>query len=172
MSDESKSGCLGVLLAALGIHPKNATSEPTMLPYGLRDAFLSPAEISFYLVLSSQLAPEHILQTKVRLADVFFVRRPHENKGAFNRIAMKHVDFLLCSSKTMQPLLGIELDDASHKSVSRQSRDEFVDQVFETAELPLLRIPVAHTYSTGELVNKIREAVNCRDTVMPPPLLG
>ena len=57
---------------------------------------------------------------KVRLADVFFVAGPNENAAARNRIAAKHVDFLLCDPATMRPLAGIELDDASHARPDRQ----------------------------------------------------
>ncbi len=88
------------------------------------------------------------IQSKVRLADVFFVSRPNENVTFFNRIAHKHLDFLICDSVTMKPLLGIELDDSSHKQNSRQERDEFVESVCKVAGLPLLRLPVHREYIT------------------------
>lgn len=40
---------------------------------------------------------------------------------------------LLCEPKTMKPLLGIELDDASHIRTNHQARDEFVNRVFAAA---------------------------------------
>ncbi len=86
------------------------------LPYRLRDDFLSPAEFSFYKVFSSIYGTRLTVQSKVRLADVFFVSRPNENYNYFNRIAQKHLDFLICDSVTMKPLLGVELDDASHQA--------------------------------------------------------
>ncbi len=39
----------------------------------------------------------------------------------------------------MRPLVGIELDDASHRRARRQRRDRFVDEVFAAAGLPLQR---------------------------------
>jgi hypothetical protein len=64
------------------------------LPYRLRDDFLSPAEFSFYKVFSSIYGTRLTVQSKVRLADVFFVSRPNRNYTFFNRIAQRHLDFL------------------------------------------------------------------------------
>ena len=111
------------------------------LPYRLRDDFLSPAEFSFYKVFLSIYGTRLTVQSKVRLADVFFVSRPNENYNYFNRIAQKHLDFLVCDLETMKPLFGIELDDASHKRNDRQERDAFVEEVCKVAGLPLLRLP-------------------------------
>ncbi|MDW8215930.1 MAG: DUF2726 domain-containing protein, partial [Roseiflexaceae bacterium] len=122
-----------------------------ILPYRLRDDFLSPAELSFFKVLSSVLGTRFVIQSKVRLADIFFVSRPHENVAYFNKIAQRHLDFLVCDAATMKPLLGIELDDASHQRNSRQERDEFVEKVFRTAGLPLLHFPVQREYNTREI---------------------
>ena len=76
-----------------------------------------------------------------------------------SKIYRKHVDFLLCDPKTVKPLLGIELDDKSHKRSDRQVRDELVDNVFSAANLPLARIPVKHSYSTSELDSLLRQHI-------------
>jgi len=148
----------------LGRSRKKAASET--LPYRLRDDFLSPAEFSFYKVLSSLLGTRLIVQSKVRLADIFFVARPNENVAFFNRIAQQHLDFLVCDPKTMKPLFGIELDDSSHKRDDRQERDEFVEKVFQAARLPLLRVPVQREYNPREIAPLIKDKVGVSAT--PP----
>lgn len=125
------------------------------LPYRLRDAFLSPAEVSFYHVLRQAVGERATVCAKVRLADVFFVARPNENAAARNRIAAKHVDFLLCEPATMRPRAGIELDDASHARPDRQERDALVCKVFEAAGLPLVRFPVQRAYTLAEVEGKL-----------------
>jgi hypothetical protein len=55
----------------------------------------------------------------------------------------------------MKPLLGIELDDSSHKRDDRQERDDFIDRVFQFAGLPLLRLPVQRDYNTREIAAQI-----------------
>ncbi len=147
-----KQGCLSILLPFLRPKDKSAAE---ILPYRLRDDFLSPAEFSFYKVLSAILGTRFVIQSKVRLADIFFVSRPNENVAYFNKIAQRHLDFLICDTVTMKPLLGIELDDSSHQRNKRQGRDEFVEKVFQVARLPLLRFPVQREYSSREIAAQI-----------------
>ncbi|HHY55823.1 MAG TPA: DUF2726 domain-containing protein [Chloroflexi bacterium] len=128
-------------------------AEGASYPYGLRDDFLSPAELNFYRVLVSVVSPETIIFTKVSLGDLFYAKTQDASAWRIytNKIDRKHVDFLLCNAQTMQPRAGIELDDRSHLRTDRQYRDEFVNRVFEAAGLPLLRIPVQRGYAPNEL---------------------
>ena len=166
-STKDKSGCLSIIFPFLKHSQKETISEP--LPYRLRDDFLSPAEFSFYKVLSSLGGNRLTVQSKVRLADVFFVARPNENVTFFNRIAQKHLDFLVCDSVTMKPLFAVELDDSSHKRNNRQERDEFVESVCKVAGLPLLRLPVQREYNPRELAAQIAPLVKDKISVSTPP---
>lgn len=152
-------GCLSIFLPFL----KQKKIETSELPYRVRDDFLSPAEFSFYKVLVSIVETRWVIQSKVRLADIFFVARPNENKSFRNKISQKHLDFLVCDAATMKPLFGIELDDSSHKRNDRQERDAFVDDVFHAANLPLLRFPVQHVYSHDEIMDKIAPLFKKKD---------
>lgn len=151
MSDNP--GCLGVIIGLFGgrtgAKPQTGVAGP--LPYRLRDDFLSPAELAFYRVLVTSVDADVSVLTKVNLADLFFVSQPRENASYRNRIDRKHVDFVLCDAATMRPLVGIELDDRSHDAAKRQERDRFVERVFETAGLPLQRVPLRSAYSVTEL---------------------
>jgi hypothetical protein len=149
---------------------KENTATAKTFPYGLRDAFLSPAEISFFHVLKGILSADQYLVTKVRLEDLFFVRQPHKNRNARNLIAQKHVDFVICDVGSMQPLLGIELDDASHKKPETVERDRFVERVFGAAELPLMRVKAARGYVPGEIKARIREELGLDVPPLPPYL--
>jgi hypothetical protein len=166
-SADEKPGCLSILLPFLGHSKKKSTSET--LPYRLRDDFLSPAEFSFYKVLSSVVGTRLTIQSKVRLADIFFVARPNENVAFFNRIAQKHIDFLVCDSVTMKPLLGVELDDSSHKRNDRQERDEFVENVCKVAGLPLLRLPVQREYNSREIAIQLAPFLKDKVGISAPP---
>jgi hypothetical protein len=152
-SANKKPGCLIILFRFFGRSKNKPISES--FPYRLRDDFLSPAEFSFYKVLSSLVGTRLTIQLKVRLADIFFVARPNENVAYFNRIAQRHLDFLVCDSNTIKPLFGIELDDSSHKQNDRQERDKFVEKVFQVANLPLLRVPVQREYNSREIAAQI-----------------
>jgi len=147
MSQSQKPGCLGALFGLSGSKPR----ETDDLPYRLRDDFLSRAEMTFYRALCSAVGDRVTVCTKVNLNDVFFVIRPNENQSYRNRIDRKHVDFLLCDPTTMRPLLGIELDDSSHRRETRQKRDRFVDEVFEAAGLPLGHVTVHASHDVADL---------------------
>jgi hypothetical protein len=149
------------------IEPSNEYTESETLPYRVRDDFLSPAEFSFYKVLSSILNPRFVIQSKVRLADIFFVARPNQNLAYLSRIAQRHIDFLVCDSTTMQPILGIELDDASHKNSDRQERDEFLGNVFEAARLSLCRVPAQRAYNTRDIEDQLAPYLKI-EMVKPP----
>ena len=167
---DQKQGCLSLFLPFLGRKSRPVTEA---FPYRLRDDFLSPAELSFYKVLSPVLGSRFTIQSKVRLADIFFVLRRNENIAYFNKISQRHVDFLVCDSTTMKPLLGIELDDASHQRHSRRERDEFVERVFQAARLPLLRFPVQRQYNArdiaGQVVPFLREKAARSASSQPAP---
>ena len=76
-----------------------------------------------------------------------------------NRIHMKHVDFLICASDDMRPVLGIELDDKSHARKDRQERDTFVDSVFATAGLPILHVQAVGGYDQVTLAGLIVRSI-------------
>ena len=138
-------------------------------PYHIRDDFLSPAEHSFFLVLKHIVSNRAVICTKVSLSDLFYVRAddPSRFRTYTNKIDRKHVDFLLCDLKTLQPLVGIELDDKSHQKSSRQARDEFVEKVYTAAKLPLVRFPARRSYSTSELESVLNQYLNPNESSTP-----
>jgi hypothetical protein len=156
MNSDDKPGCLAAILQALGLSTKAAEQE-TLL-YCVRDDFLSPAERSFYHVLRTAVGDWAVICPKVSLNDLFFAKSGDHraNISLQNRIARKHVDFLLCDPRSTQPLLGIELDDSGHSRASRRERDRFVDQVFAAASLPLMRQPVQAAYDVRRLSSTLR----------------
>jgi len=124
-----RPGCLAAIRRALGLGA--APQEAERLPYRVRDDFLSPAERNLYGVLCAAVGEWATVCPKVSLNDLFYAQSGDHsaNVGWRNRIARKHVDFLLCEPGSMCPVLGVELDDASHERAARQAHDVFVDQV-------------------------------------------
>lgn len=130
---------------------------PGKLPYQRRDRLVTRSELKFYRALQKAVLDEYDLFAMVRIADVLQVAQGAANRrGWLNRILGKHVDFVLCDPQTLQPKLAIELDDISHQRPDRIERDSFVNQAFESAGLPLLRIPVAEGYDPLQLRELIK----------------
>jgi hypothetical protein len=155
-ANDGKPGCLAPFLRLFGIGAAQE-AEPVAgpLPYLRRDDFLTQAELSFYQVLAGVVGGEAVICPKVGLMEIFFVPGGREIQGYFSRIAQKHVDFVLCDPATMQVLAGVELDDASHARADRQERDAFVEEVFATTGLPLLRLPARASYAPAELAGRV-----------------
>lgn len=166
-TNANNRGCLTAIMGLFGQKPQPSDVAEKFeaeeeLPYRVRDDFASPAELSFYHVLELAVQSRVTILSKVRLADVFFVAQPNQNRKYFNSIVGKHIDFLLCDPATLKPLAGIELDDASHERSDRVERDDFVNRVFASAGLPLLHFPTRRTYKVEDIEIAINE-------ILPPP---
>jgi hypothetical protein len=156
MTADEPQGCLLSLLRLFGLG--GSVSVPSRLSYRLADGLLTPAELAFYRVLRGLVSENSLICPKVRLSDVFVVPRGDGRQAAMNRINQKHVDFLLCDPETLQPVLAIELDDASHERKKRQDRDATVDEIFAAAGLPLVHVRAAAAYSPQDLRRLIEQA--------------
>jgi hypothetical protein len=122
-------------------------SEPP-LAYQVRPSLLTKAERSFYGVLRQALRDEWAIFAKVRISDIVTVPRGVAGwQTQFNKVQSKHVDFAVCDPATLRVVAAVELDDASHRKLERQERDAFVEAVFATAKLPLIRVPVKQAYT-------------------------
>jgi hypothetical protein len=56
------------------------------------------------------------------------------------------------------PMLGIELDDLSHQRADRKERDMFVNRLFASTGVPLLRLPVQELDHLERLVEELTKA--------------
>ena len=94
------------------------------------------------LLALREAAPAHIVVlAKVRVADL--INPIGNNISAFNRIAKKHVDFVLYHAQTRQVLAAIELDGPTHSSSRAQASDKLKNSCFASAQLRLVRLPLA-----------------------------
>lgn len=170
MSDDEPKGCLTAILGLFGIKSDKPIPVEKEVQFRQRDDFLSAAEFSFYRVLANAVGNLAVICCKVNLADLFHV--PGRNKGSMNKIDRKHVDFLLCDPVTMRPRCGIELDDKSHARPSRQDRDEFVNQVFNQASLPLVRVKAQAAYHPSSLLALIEPHLEGTRAVTATPQIA
>ena len=113
---------------------------------------LTAVEERFFRVLEAVSGGRVHVVCKPRLAD--FIQHVSEN-GAFQKISQKHVDFLVCRPGDWVPMLGIEIDDASHNRKDRRERDAFVNNLFAHVGIPLLRVGVREVEDLDALVAKL-----------------
>ncbi len=142
------------VLLALARGKKGAVTYPYVAAPGL----FTEAESRFLRALE-QAAPDYRVFGKVRVADVIRVQKGLPRKGwrsAFNRIAMKHVDFVLCRPHDLSVVCAVELDDKTHEREDRRARDVFLENALAAAEIPLVRVKTVKSCDVAELRDLLR----------------
>lgn len=131
--------------------------------YTRKPSILTEEEQRFYRVLQVVVGMRYAIQAQVALIEVFQPKGGKNYYSSRNQIAGKHIDFLLCDPDSLMPMLGIELDDPSHQQTDRTVRDRFINQLFATHNLPLLRIKNAYGYKPEALADEIISALRQRN---------
>lgn len=104
------------------------------------------AEQNFFVQFNRLLPDQYYLVAKVRLADLC---KPENAKNivAFNKIARKHIDFVLIERSSSKVICCIELDDKSHQRKDSQRRDRDKDYSLREAGITLHRVKIARNYT-------------------------
>ena len=115
---------------------------------------LTQNELKFYKLLKSITDRNNLnLFSQVSLYEII----NSKDIKSFNKVKSKTIDFVVtdinCKIK-----LCIELDDATHIKENRQKRDEFVDKLFNTLDIKLIRVPVQNFYNLNNLEQKVKES--------------
>ncbi len=126
-------------------------------PYRLRPDFLNPTELVFFRLVQDAMYEHFYVCPKVSLQDLFSVTRPNENVHYFNKIYRKNIDFLLLSKSTLRPVLGVKLFHIA--KAHHRPRDEFLDNIFSAASLPLVYVPVQIEYDVAEIAGLFKDAM-------------
>jgi hypothetical protein len=155
----------GILLVALVFilrRLSTADISEQVRHYDAAEALLTPAERSFFGVLEQATGRGHRVFAKIRLADIVRPARGQSRsawQSAFNRISCKHVDFVLCDPGDLKVRAVIELDDRSHGTRERGTRDDLVDQALTSAGIPIIHVPAKSGYSSAQLQKEISQAL-------------
>jgi hypothetical protein len=150
---------LAVAAALIQLLGRQQTAQFVAGAYEAVPALLTPAERSFFGVLQQAVASDYQIFAKVRLADIVRpVRNPSRSgwQSAFNRIASKHVDFVLCDSSRLGVVAVIELDDRTHERFERGVRDGLVDSTLADARIPVLRVSARQSYSPTQIREQVQ----------------
>lgn len=110
---------------------------------------MTKAELNFYrsfLPIVQQNG--FLIFSKVRLWDVVDVSPVIKNSFSYqNKISSKHLDFVICEPNEMKILFAVELDDKSHLLKDRKESDAVKNHALDSANIPLIRLPVKRYYS-------------------------
>lgn len=123
--------------------------------YHKKKYFHTQKERELAIILEEILDNRFRIYCKVRLIDLFYFNK--RSFSAKQKIIQKHIDYIICSNSTYEPLVWIELDDKTHEKASRKKSDEFKDKLFKYWWLPLLRIKTSELYNKSDLKQKISQ---------------
>src|SRR5512138_3308684 len=103
---------LAALLALAAAKRRQVGTNSSGLPYESASSLFSAAERSFLGVLDGAVGSEYRVFGKVRVADVAVIKTGLGNsarQGALNRIAAKHLDFIVCRADDLSIVCAVEL---------------------------------------------------------------
>ncbi len=152
---EQPQGCMGFLVRLFGGAGQLSSGGAQVLPeIQISRKFPTGAEADFFRVLKSVIGDRgHILvQVSLRQLLYFPGNRSTPGRSAWqNKMAQRSLDFLICHPTTLKPIVAVELDEPSHATGKRQTKDEELEVVLQRAGLPLERVLTSRTYDTREL---------------------
>ncbi|MEM1107108.1 MAG: DUF2726 domain-containing protein [Planctomycetota bacterium] len=130
--------------------------------YFLRKSIMTKDEHNFANKLLECLPASTHLVAKIRIEDVIGAKKEGREYKAFlrdrGRISSRHFDFLIVS-QGYEPLIAIELDGSSHRSIKARKIDLFKDELAEMVGLPLVRFSSPNRDSIDEITAKLGAAI-------------
>lgn len=129
--------------------------------YEKTDSLFTPAEMAFLKTLEIALEGKYRIFGKVRVADVITVKKTSEKgvwQKAFNKIGMRHFDFVLCDKESLKVIGVVELDDSSHNNKTQKERDEFLNEICKETGVNITRIKAKKTYDIETLKTELNKA--------------
>ena len=146
-------------LASARNAPASDTKAAPTYGYGRKDSLMTKAENDFFGLLKALLQDRYQIFPQVHLSALLDEKKVKGQnwQAAFRHINGKSVDFVVCDKTYARPLLAIELDDFSHDTEGRRSRDVEVERMFESAHMPLLRLMDYQAMSRETIATQIEE---------------
>ena len=68
------------------------------------------------------------------------------------------IDFVIYHPSELRILCAIELDENSRSRPDRLKRDSFLTELFESKQIPFLRIPISWTYYPQGIRDELKKA--------------
>jgi hypothetical protein len=116
---------------------------------------MSPAEISFFEILKHIVPKQLAVLPQVNLGTII------DKKGdsKYRNELFRNIDFCIFDAE-YNPILLIELNDASHERKDRKIRDEKVKAICGKAGLELLEIKAKKDFDVKDIEEKIITKIN------------
>ena len=123
---------------------------PEGAEYRRKSSIMSAPELELYRTLTEiTMRSRYVVLPQIALVSVI----DKVKGGGFRNELFRVADFCIADGRSFEPLVLIELNDASHKREERRLRDEKVSAICAAADLPIV------TFALGDPPQKIRAAL-------------
>ncbi len=149
---------------------RSAWRRRRALPYTLGQTLFSPEEATFLEALDDAVGGDYRVFGKVRLSDLVVVRRGVGRRlleQSSARIESLKIDFLVCGRKSAAVVCAVELVSGKSRKGRGRAPDKALGRACDALRLPLVRVPMAETYSTKALAEQIYTAVYAPKVTAP-----
>lgn len=152
---------LALLLLLLKLFSGHGGKMARLL-YQKHSALFSPDDRVFFRALKQAVGDEYEIFGKIRVADVVLPKKGASRKDsrlAFNPIAGRHFDFVLCDRDNLTIACAIQLFDKTNPERHGEPTDDPLKPICENVGLPLVRFQIKAEYTAQELQEKLRKTM-------------
>ena len=128
-----------------------------------KPTLLTPGELLFFRMLEPLVSPRCLVFAKVRLADLFSVDDCTCRQSATAMLSGKRIDFVLCDPSSSGVMAAIELDENAPEGSEQEERERFIDDLFASNGLPLIRVPEGANEDDESLRQSLRQSLARHD---------
>lgn len=123
--------------------------------YELKISLISKSEQSYFEALKACVPTGYQVFPQVNLAT--FVRRTDDAR--YQNELFRNVDFLITDS-SYSPKIAVEINDQSHLTTDRRSRDKKVQCILDEAGIPLLKLWTSYGINPEYIKKRIEESIS------------
>ncbi len=151
-----------VLVVRIKSNPSQRVSKPVYKYYSKRH-IMTKREGKFFETLCNIFDDKCYIVPQVHLSSLLDHRVKSQNwKSAFYHINGKSVDYVLLKRRDLSVLCAVELDDATHDSNDRISRDAEIERIFNSANIPLVRLRSPERMTKQDIVDTFANIINSK----------
>lgn len=150
---------LGVLIRLLTKKPQG---KATRSPYQKHTALFSPDDGDFYRALRAAVGEDFEVFGRIRVADIVLPKKGVSRdiiRAAFDPIAGRHFDFVLCDRNTLAVVCAIQLHDKINPARQTEHPDDALRPICESIALPFVRFHIKADYSAAEMRERLDKAM-------------
>lgn len=135
----------------------NAWVDVNEMPYRKRDYILNARELAAFRLIAEVLDSRYVVFPKVRLADLLSMPADAPRRQEYlERIKDRRVDFVICGSDTLEPVLAVFVSNNDNKK--KPATDRFTLRALETAGFPYTSLDLSNLPVRDTLLADLREA--------------